>query len=76
MMRTDDEEMRDEWKKVPSRSRREDGVLVAMVVAWRTSIECWNGIDRWVREKMPGGEKWMDGFASRRNDDDDEEETD
>ena len=51
-------------------------MLVAMVVAWRTSIECWNGIDRWVREKMPGGEKWMDGFASRRNDDDDEEETD
>ena len=76
MMRTDDEEMRDEWKKVPSRSRREDGVLVAMAVAWRTSIECWNGIDRWVREKVPGGEKRMDGFAFRRNDDDDEEEID
>ena len=51
-------------------------MLVAMAVAWRTSIECWNGIDRWVREKVPGGEKRMDGFAFRRNDDDDEEEID
>ena len=73
MMRTDDEERRDEWKKVPSRSRREDDVLVAMAVAWRTSNAGMESIGG-MREKVPGGEKRMDGFALRRNDE--EEETD
>lgn len=69
--------MKDEWKKVPSRSRREDGVCW-----WRwwsrggRRSNAGMGSIGVMREKVPGGEKRMDGFAFRRNDDDDEEEID
>ena len=61
------------------RFRRDRGVRTTFWWRWRSRggrrSNAGMGSIGGMREKVPGGEKRMDGFALRRNDDD-EEETD